>query len=70
MAVRTAGLELVWCDTSDMIADALTNGKVDRDVIRAAMHGQHKPKHETKLWRPLKRKRHVKRAPSWSQPWQ
>jgi hypothetical protein len=48
--------ELAWCDTRDMIADALTKGKVDRDVLLEAMKGRFKLKHEKKVWRPLKLK--------------
>ena len=43
---------LAWCDTRDMIADALTKGSVDRMRVHAAMGGQLIIEFPAKTWRP------------------
>ena len=42
---------VTWCDTRDMLADAMTKGKVSRDAILAAMRGKHVTHHEAKQYR-------------------
>jgi len=41
---------LIWIDTRDMMADGLTKGSVDRDVLHSVMNGFINYKHEFKLW--------------------
>jgi len=43
---------LVWLDTRDMLADGLTKGTVERDVLQAAMAGLLHLRHENKVWIP------------------
>ena len=39
--------KLWWCDTRDMLADALTKGGIGRALLRAAKHdGKHQLSHE------------------------
>jgi hypothetical protein len=38
--------EMRWRDTRDMLADALTKGKVDRTQLREAMNGSFHPLHD------------------------
>ncbi|CAE7444645.1 unnamed protein product [Symbiodinium necroappetens] len=42
---------VTWCDTRDMIADALTKGKVSRDALLEAMKGMYSQVHEAKRYR-------------------
>ena len=42
---------LAWCDTRDMISDALTKGSVDRARIHAAMDGKLIIEFPAKTWR-------------------
>ena len=42
---------VAWCDTRDMISDALTKGSVDRARIHAAMDGQLIIEFAAKTWR-------------------
>ena len=48
--VRLRALSVSWCDTRDMVADALTKGTVDRRAILAAMRGQLMMVHEAKTF--------------------
>ncbi len=41
---------LAWCDTRDMISDALTKGSVDRARIHAAMDGKLIIEFPPKVW--------------------
>ncbi len=48
--------QLKWCDTRDMIADGLTKGKVERNLLLDAMNGRIEMKHEMRAWKPVKRR--------------
>jgi len=41
---------IVWLDTRDMIADGLTKGTVERDLLHLLMSGKVQIMHECKLW--------------------
>jgi hypothetical protein len=41
---------LIWIDTRDMIADGLTKGSIDRDMLHQLMDGCQKYLHEHKQW--------------------
>ncbi|CAE7210155.1 unnamed protein product [Symbiodinium sp. CCMP2456] len=43
-----------WVDTRDMLADALTKGKIDRQAILSAMSGSWKLEFDRKTYRPSK----------------
>ena len=43
-----------WVDTRDMLADALTKGKIDRQAILSAMSGLWKLEFDRKTYRPSK----------------
>ena len=47
-ATRCAPKHLRWCDTRDMIADAMTKGSVLRNAILDVMRGFYRIHHETK----------------------
>ena len=42
---------LAWCDTRDMVSDALTKGSVDRASVRAVMDGRLIIEHPAKTWK-------------------
>ena len=42
---------LAWCDTRDMVSDALTKGSVDRARVHATMDGQLIIEFPAKTWR-------------------
>ena len=46
--------QMEWCDTREMVADAPTKGKVDRDMMVQAMGGRLAFKLENKVWKPQK----------------
>ena len=48
--------QLKWCDTRDMVADGLTKGKVERNLLLDAMNGKIEMKHEMRAWKPVKRR--------------
>ena len=43
---------LVWTDTRDMLADGLTKGSIDRQLLHELMNGKVEVRHDMKLWRP------------------
>ena len=42
---------IAWCDTRDMVADALTKGSVDRSLLQGVMQGHLQVAHAAKHWR-------------------
>ena len=46
---------IVWVDTRDMLADALTKGSVDRAALHQVMEGTWHVQHEPNIWTARKR---------------
>ena len=42
---------LMWIDTRDMLADGMTKGSIDRDMLHLCMEGYMKFAHEFKIWK-------------------
>ena len=43
---------IIWQDTRDMVAYALTKGSVERDLIHAVMSGMQLVRHDFEMWSP------------------